>query len=204
MANCYLITGQTPLAWPLIEALQIVGPLTPVSRCLPGWYRLHLVTFYGAIAPYEKVLDMDPHSPIGRLFLSWVYALDGETEKVIATSNGFTVSESETLPAHIAFNFRDTLKGKQSEFQLTEAQVSMASVNEMLVRFVAFTYAVTGNIEEATLWLRRAYQLGFCAYPLLNNHLPYFRAYRSYAPLEKLMLEIKQSWQTMTISHLAG
>ncbi|GGW75819.1 hypothetical protein [Alteromonas halophila] len=203
LSNCYLVSGQSELAWPFIQTLQVVDPLTPLSRCMPGYYRLMTGDFDGAIGPYQQMLTMAPSNPLARLFLVWALAMNEATDAVVSQCEGFLPSQRNTLVASLAFALCDGLLGHQGGLTLTTVQADEAAANAMLARFTAFAFAGCGDIECATHWLRRAFELGFWPYPFMHQHDRYFRPYADYEPLKQLMVEMEKKWRAQMKTDLS-
>ena len=61
LANRLLRTGQTRCARPVIDHVMAVDPLTPLTRCMPGFLDAMEGRFEAAIGPY-----LAQHSPFSR------------------------------------------------------------------------------------------------------------------------------------------
>ncbi|MDG6097038.1 tetratricopeptide repeat protein [Alteromonas sp. ZYF713] len=196
LANCYLLSGLPSLALPSIQTLQIIDPLTPLSRCMPGYYQLMSGNLREAIAPYQEMLSLDPHNPLARLFMVWVLALNGESTRIESVSAGFDTASTDPLIIQIASALRDNLLGHPVNFSLSAAQGKVVEVNGMLARFTAYGYAACGNKSLAVHWLHRAFELGFRAYPFISQHDPFFRPLKDYPPMQKLLTNMAAEWHS--------
>jgi TolB-like protein len=83
LANCYILSGRTALARPVIERHLAIDPLTPLTRCLPGFADAFEGHFSRAIGPYREMYEADPGNPFGRLFLIWILASAGERDEAL-------------------------------------------------------------------------------------------------------------------------
>ena len=70
LCNCYLISGKVPAARPLIARLLTLDPLTPLTRCVPGFADVSEGNLRAAVEPYRQMFEMDPDNPMARLFYS--------------------------------------------------------------------------------------------------------------------------------------
>ena len=195
ISNCYLLTGQPEMALPYIEILQIIDPLTPINQCLPGWYEIIKGNFAGAVKPYEQMLAMEPYNPVARLFMIWIYAINNNEAAVIQACEDYPPGQYASLPAVLAFAFRDGLTGNKGTFELSHDQVTMGAANEMFARFIAFAYAAHDKVDEAAKWLEKAFELGFTAYPFLKYHEPYLKPHHDNAQIEGLLERIRLEWE---------
>ena len=80
LCNCYLISGKVSAARPLIDHVLTLDPLTPLTRCLPGFADVSEGNLQAAVEPYRQMFEMDPGNPMARLFYLWILALNGRAE----------------------------------------------------------------------------------------------------------------------------
>lgn len=198
IANCYLLAGQPELAKPYIRSLQIVDPLTPLSRCMPGYYSLMTGDVQSAIAPYEEMLALDPSNDLARLFLVWVLAMNKEAARIASVCEGFQPQQRQTLVAKLAFAFYAGVNGVTADVALLPQEKDSARVNGMLARFIAFAYAATGKREEAISWLAVAIDLGFFPYPYMAEHDTYFRPWHNVESMKKQLARMKAKWRAFS------
>jgi len=59
LCNCYLISGRVAAARPLLARLLAVDPLTPITRCMPGFAEIMEGNLEAAIEPYRQMFEMD-------------------------------------------------------------------------------------------------------------------------------------------------
>jgi len=196
LANCYLLSGLPALALPPIQTLQIIDPLTPLSRCMPGYYQLMSGNLREAIGPYQEMLSLDPNNPLARLFMVWVLALNGESIRAESVCAGFNTASTDPLIVQIACALRDNLSGQPASFSLNAAQEKVVEINGMLARFTAYGYAASGNKSRAVHWLQRAFELGFKAYPFISQYDPFFRSFKDYPPMQKLLTNMAAEWHS--------
>lgn len=196
LANCYLLSGLPALALPSIQTLQIIDPLTPLSRCMPGYYQLMSGNLPQAIGPYQEMLSLDPDNPLARLFMVWVLALNGESTRAESVCAGFNTVSADPLIVQIAGALRDNLLDQPVNFSLNAAQEKVVDVNGMLARFTAYGYAASGNKCRAVHWLHRAFELGFKAYPFISQYDPFFRPFKDHPPMQKLLTNMAAEWHS--------
>nr|WP_136252050.1 hypothetical protein [Ningiella ruwaisensis] len=194
LSNCYLISGHARLALPLIRRLQIIDPLTPVSRCLPGWYHIILGEFDAAVVHYERMFEMDTQNDIAKMFLAWVYALNNRYDKQKVLSLQMQNECAPSLAIMLARVFCTEPDQSGRQINLSQEQIETAKTNEMFARFLAFAYAHIGDSDEAILWLNSAVKLGFCAFPFVTRHAPFFKDNIEYQPLKLVLKEMKLQW----------
>jgi len=197
LVNCYLISGKVSIARPLIGHLLAVDPLTPVSRCVPGWADALDGNLAAAVEPYRQMFEMDPGNPMARLFYVWVLALNRRTDAIGAIVEGFPPEERDALPARLAFFLAHALAGNSRDAcaSLTPEIEATATATDMFPRFLAQGYALSGLPERALHWLTIAVDRGFINYPFLARHDPFFETLRSDPRFLRLMETVHERWE---------
>src|ERR1700722_5422994 len=103
LCNCYLISGCVAAARPLLTRLLAVDPLTPITRCMPGFAEIMEGNLQAAIEPYRKMFELDPSNPMARLFFAWVLILNRQHDEADALLKTAPAEQRDTLPARISF-----------------------------------------------------------------------------------------------------
>ena len=174
LCNCYLISGQVPAARPLIDRVQTLDPLTPLTRCLPGFADASEGNLESAVEPYRQMFEMDPGNPMGRLFYVWVLALNGRQDDVAMVLDGFSFAERDTVPARAAHFLAHALghRGQEALACVTPEIEGVATTSDVFARFLAEGYAMAGEAERAIHWLSVAVDRGYINYPFLARYDP--------------------------------
>lgn len=194
IANCYLLAGQPALAKPFIDTLQIVDPLTPLSRCMPGYYSLMSGHHSEAVRPYKEMLLLDPSNAFARLFLVWVLAINHDTKQIEQVCEDFGANQENALIMKLASAFRFTVQKQAFTLELNQNERECAEVNGMLARFTAFAFAATGERDKAIHWLAVAIELGFFPYTYMAQHDRFFRPWHHHEAMQALLEEMKTRW----------
>jgi TolB-like protein len=197
LANCCLISGKVPAARPLIGRLLAIDPLTPVTRCMPGFADLMEGTFESAVDPYRQMFEMDSGNPLGRLFYAWVLALNGLTGEMTSVVEGFPEEVRNTVPARLGLFFAHALRGRRSEAlgSLTPDIEAAANATDVFPRFLAQGYALAGMPHEAMRWLSVAVDRGFINYPFLAEYDPFLKPLRGDVRFERLLAGVRERWE---------
>ena len=196
LSNCYLISGRVTHARPLIQRLLELDPLTPVSRCMPGWADLLEGDFAAAVGPYEQMFEMDPGNPMGRLFYVWVLALNDEREKAVAVARAFPPQLRDSVPARIAAFLASALSGSVDTSSIsTPAVEAVATSTDVFPRLLAHGYAWAGMPGPAIDWLEVAVDRGFINHPFLAHHDPAFRSMRNDARFAAILERARDRWE---------
>ena len=195
LANCYLISGRVASARPIVDRLLAIDPLTPLSRCMPGWADALEGRFEAAIAPYREMFEMDPGNPMARLFYLWALALDDRRDEVRSLSQGFHVSVAGSPPAVVGTLIAGALEGRDTPGELPPGVVQVAASSEIFARLLAHAYGLAGDVDLTEHWLRIAADRGFINYPFLARHDPSLDGLRDEPRVAELLEEIRVRWE---------
>jgi non-specific serine/threonine protein kinase len=196
LCNCYLISGRVAAARPLLTRLLSVDPLTPITRCMPGFAEIMEGNLKAAIEPYRQMFEMDPSNPMARLFFVWVLILNRRHDDVDALLT-FPSDQRDTLPARLSFFLANAAMGRPHEAQaeLTLQIEAIARATDVFPRFLAQGFALAGVRESAIQWLQVAIDRGFVNYPFLALHDPSFAALRADTAFKALLETARRRWE---------
>ena len=197
LSNCYLISGRVPLARPLLARLMSVDPLTPLSRCLPGYADLLDGNFAAAVAPYRQMFEMDPANPMARLFYVWVLLLNQRHDEAGALARACPPEVRQSVPAQIALFLIHASAGQRehADALVTPEIEAVATATDVFPRLLAQGYAMAGASERAIHWLAIAVDRGFINYPFLSRSDPFFESLRSDSRFEPLLEVVRDRWE---------
>jgi non-specific serine/threonine protein kinase len=196
LSNCYLLSGQAAFARPLIDRLVAIDPLTPLTRCMPGYASAAEGDFSAAIEPYRQMFEMDRGNPMARLFYVWVLAINDrrrEIETLVAT---IPIEVRDTIPARLTAFFAHAVAGEvqKAVAMLTPDIDAAAKGNDMFPRFLAQAYALAGMPDPAIEWLTIAVDRGFINYPFLSQHDPFLKRLRGDQRFQRVLATVKARW----------
>jgi TolB-like protein/cytochrome c-type biogenesis protein CcmH/NrfG len=197
LANCYLISGKVPAARPLIERLLAVDPLTPLTRCMPGFADVFEGKLAAAVEPYRQMYEMDRGNPMARLFYVWVLAINGRSDVVNAVVQAPTLEARDTIPDRLAFFLAHALAGDRAGAVavLTPEIEAAAYTTDLFPRFLAQGYALAGMSGRALHWLAVAVERGFVNHPFLVRHDPTLGGLRDDPGFQRLMETVRERWE---------
>lgn len=196
LANCYLISGRIAESRPLIEKLCAIDPMTPLTRCMPGWAALLEGDFESAVAPYSDMFAMDPDNPLARLFYVFVLAGAGRNDDASEIAAGAPAAINHTLPGRIIALFGSALAGQApAPLSANDAQ-ALKSGTDLLPRFAAQAYALGGDAKRATEWMSVALDKGFINYPYLAEHDPFLASLAGTPDYDELLARARERWES--------
>jgi non-specific serine/threonine protein kinase len=197
LCNCYLISGKVSFARPLIEHLVALDPLTPLTRCMPGFADLMEGNFAAALGPYRQMFDMDPGNPMTRLFYVPILAANGRMTEVREMAASFPPAVKDTIPARLTNFLAHALAGNRSDAlaALTPEIEAIANATDVFARFLSFGYANAGMPDRAIHWLSIAVDRGFINYPYLAHHDPFLEPLRTDARFQQLLATVRERWE---------
>ena len=199
LCNCYLVSGRVALARPLIDQLLALDPLTPLTRCMPGWADVLEGDIDAGIGPYQEMFEMDPGNPVGRLFYIWVLTLAGQESRAVELEAGFSEATRATLPGQVAGMIVTAMASPGEFHAIDQPDVDDLPPTDMFPRLLAQANALAGQNEMAVRWLEQAVSCGFINYPYLSRHDPVLTRLRGYPPFDQLLSTVKQRWESFDI-----
>ena len=198
LCNCYLISGRPARAQPLIEQLIAIDPLTPLTRCLPGWAAVLEGRMEEAIGPYREMFEMDPGNPMGRLFYVWVLTANGRTDEARQLAESVPDSLRATPPIQIV----SLLAGASASRSTSEAPPidamteQIVATSDIFPRFIADAYALAGDTDRALHWLELAMDRGFINYPYLAKHNRLLVSLHDDEGFQGLLERARKAWES--------
>ena len=197
LSNCYLISGYVSFARPLIDQLVAVDPLTPLTRCMPGFADLMEGNLAAALGPYRQMFDMDPGNPMARLFYVPILAANDRMSEVREIASTVPSEVKDTIPARLTNFVAHALAGNQSDAlaMLTPQIETIANATDVFPRFLAIGYAAIHMADRAIHSLSIAVDRGFINYPFLAHHDPFMKPLRTDPRFRQLLATVHDRWE---------
>ena len=195
LANCYLISGRPEKANPLIERVTAIDPLTPLTRCMPGWAAALAGRFDAAIGPYREMFELDPENPMARLFLVYMLAAAGRREDVLQLAGDMPESIRGTPPGQLLELMRLAMAGEAGDARVALNKEALTRGADVFPRFAAQAYALAGNVPEAVRWVAVAADRGFINFPYWSQYDPFLRQMRGDERYEQVLAEVERRWR---------
>lgn len=196
LINCLLISDRADEAMPHIKRLMLIDPLTPLTACLPGWYRVLEGDFEGALPYYREMLERDPANPMARLFNLWVMILADQEAALRRLASESDGASSESPPDRIAAFLVEAFFGnaERAGQLLGEDIEALASANDILPRFLADGFALLGDADSAARWIDVAVERGFLHYPFLAERNRLMTGLAEHPAIRRAIGRLRQRW----------
>jgi hypothetical protein len=195
------MSGKTSDARPLIDRLQAVDPLTPLTRFVPGFADVLDGKLAAGVGPFRQMFEMDPGNPLGRLFYVWVLALVRRTEAIPALVEAFPPEVRDTVAARLAFFLAHAVAGNRrgAHAVLTPEIGAVARARNVFARALAHGHALLGEHERAIDWLAIAVDRGFINHPFLARHDPILEPLRGHPRFRRLLDTVRERWERFEV-----
>jgi TolB-like protein/Tfp pilus assembly protein PilF len=201
LTRVYASCGQISAATRLVKRLLEIDPLNTITYSLPGYLDILKGNFQKAPESYQKMVLMDPDSPVSLLFYAWSLTFAGRNEEAYTLIDQLTKNAPGTVYASLGLFTKYALQGKKKEaLEAVTSQLEIAAKGvEYLSRDMAHGYALIDEKEEALDWLENAVNRGFIAYPFLSNFDPFLENIRGEERYKELMERVKYEWETFEV-----
>jgi TolB-like protein/thioredoxin-like negative regulator of GroEL len=197
LSNCYLISGCVDRARPLVERFSAVDPLNPLSHALRGYADMLEGRSEAAVAAYCEMLEMDPSSPMARLFYGMSLVRAGQRDEAATVLSGFGADVQESLGARLGACLRAAADGTihPDLARLADEFRRVGTISDMFARFLAWCHAQVGDSERAVYWLRVAADRGFINYPFLAEHDVLLAKIRDDPSFQAFLRTVRERWE---------
>ncbi len=195
LCNCYLVSGRVEKARPLFARLLSLDPLIPVYQLLPSWADVLDGRPAEALPGYRRMFEAQPDSPMARLFLVWLLAVNQQNDEAIDLAAGFAQHDADSMPAQVAALIAAALKGESVESPFSRANPDRVPGAEIFPRTLAQASVLAGRNDDAVAWLTIAVDRGFINHPYLDRHDPILTRLKSDPGYNALLKEVHQRWQ---------
>jgi serine/threonine-protein kinase len=175
----------------LFERAEVLDPLTPLTRCMPGFARIMDGDFQGALGPYRTLYELDPDSPFSMVCYGWVLDLAGHRGEAVQILDRAAARFPGTPFGAWAEALKSLLSGHGLRAERLAPLEAGARGSEMFARAAAQIYGLAGEVERCLDWLEHAVRLGLWNEPFLGRHDPYLASVRGTPRFRRLMAGVE-------------
>jgi serine/threonine protein kinase len=201
LAWLYGHSGKSFAARPLITRHLEIDPLTPASYIIAGAVELLAGHFDAALDPLKRAYETEPLNPFFRYWYAKGLAYSHRVEEACELLKLIGRETPETHWAGLGMFFAHALEGQQAEALkwVTEEFRSAMKGDEMLPIWMAESYSLLDEREEAIDWVEEGVRWGFINYPFLATHDAYLEGIRGDARFKKLLSRVKEEWEAFEV-----
>jgi TolB-like protein/tRNA A-37 threonylcarbamoyl transferase component Bud32/cytochrome c-type biogenesis protein CcmH/NrfG len=187
-------TGMTSAAWPLVDQLVRIDPLSPYTLIAQAMIHLFEGRFDLAADFYRRSIE---RVPLMRLNLALMLAGMKRANEAIAVLEAMGPSSSSEYFVRLCNILKLALQGQKEKIPPLLTPEFVASTRRDLNQSynMAIIYAIVDEREQALDWLENAVNRGFINYPFMSEHDPIFARFRSAPRFQRLMVRVKGEWE---------
>ena len=188
--------GKPSRARPLLTKVVEVDPLTPFSLLIFGLLQWTEGKLDAALATARKVLKLEPEATAAWLLIVYVLASQKKYSEVTsAVAEMAKQGQRDPFTEVSAFFERGLHQKTASETTVLSEETRSFLWNDPESRwFVAGSYALHNNKDEALRWLEHTVKRDWINYPLLKND-PLMENVRGEPRYQELMAVVKEKWE---------
>jgi len=197
----YAHSGKIVAARPLISRLLEIDPLNPMNYFWAGALELMDGKFELGLKEFNKGCQMDKGNPLIWYSIAAMSAYARRYEEAYKLFNQIEQEFSKTVWATLGSFFKFALQNKKSEAlqSVTEELKSLMKGEEMYAIFMAESYALINEKNEAIDWLENGVKSGFINYPFLMEYDPFLANICGEPRFTKLMERVKKEWEVFDV-----
>lgn len=193
----YTLVGKTAAAYPLVDRLLEIDPLTPMNHMLPALLSLMSGQFENAVKLVEKYYRLDPQNPINHLFYPFMLVYNQQLQEASSLLDSFTEVDLNNSMTRTGFILQAALAGNTERMEelLTPEHTETMQRDPQWSWMLASIYALAGQNGNALDWLENAVDRGFINYPFLTEHDPFIKKLQGEERFQRLMKRVKYEWE---------
>jgi eukaryotic-like serine/threonine-protein kinase len=202
LSRIYCAAGKMEEADALLEKVLALDPLNlAIVYSMPGYIKLLTGKFDEAVELYRKMYEMDPVSPVYRLFYSWSLIYAGRKDEAIKIIEQLAADNPGSSFTAQGLVYKYALSGDIENLKkhVTPELESLVGAAEYTSREMSNAYAVAGEKEKALEWLEKAVNCGFINYPFISKYNPFMKPLYNEPGFRKLMGRVKNAWETFEV-----
>jgi len=197
----YIYAGKPDQATPLIERLKKIEPLDMWGLWFPGMLHYIKGQFELALQEWHKGYEVDRKNPLWQAWYAMALLGTGQNNEA------FTLIEqgAKATPNHVhtklALMLKHGLQGDKERalHDMTDDFREWCRGEGGWSSFIAHSFALLNEKEEALDWLEHAVNQGYIDYPYFSKNDPYLENVRREPRFKKLMERVKHEWENFEV-----
>ena len=192
-------SGQCDAARPLSDRFLEIDPLSPVAHM--GIVDLFEGKFKTAARSLKRCNQLEEGNPFYRFWYAKSLAYDLSVEEAVKMFDLIVEETPNTIWAQLSSFFIKAHQGNKSEAleSVNEETKQLFRNDEMFPIWMAESYALLDEKEEAIKWLEYGLNWGFINFPFLNEYNPFLENIRGETGFKKLMERVKHEWENFEV-----
>jgi serine/threonine protein kinase/tetratricopeptide (TPR) repeat protein len=201
LAWVYSHWGKCEAARSLSRKIIELDPLSPKSHMLEGTIDLFEGKFGSSIKYLYKFHQIEPGNPFYRYWYAKALAYNQNIEEALKIFELIERDTPNTIWSQLSVFFTNALKEKKTEAlqSVTKEAKEMFKKDEMFPIWMAESYILIHEIEEALDWLEHGVNWGFINYPFLKQYDTFLENIRDEPRFKKLMERVKHEWENFEL-----
>ncbi len=193
----YTLVGKTGEAYPLVDRLLEIDPLTPMNHVIPALLSLMSGQFENAVELVEKYYRLDPQNPMNHLFYPFTLVYNQQLQEASSLLDSFTEVDLNNSMTRTGFILQAAIAGDTGRMEelLTPEHTETMQRDPQWSWMLASIYALAGQNGKALDWLEIAVDRGFINYPFLTEHDPFLKKLQGEERFQQLMQRVKYEWE---------
>ncbi len=193
----YAHSGKVFAARPLMERLLEIDPLNPLNYFFSGLVELMDGKFERGLKELHKARQMEEENPLFRYWIAKGLAYAQRYEEAYKLFDQIEKESRETVWAKLGSFFNFALQNKKSEAlqSVTEEFKMLMKEDELFPIWMAESYALINEKNEAVDWVENGVKFGCIDYPFLMEYDPFLANIRGEERFKKLMERVKYAWE---------
>ena len=193
-------SGQGSAARPLSSKLLEIDPLSPVSH-MGGIVDLFEGKFDIAKKSLYKCHRLEKGNPFYRYWYAKALAYNLSIEEALEMFELIDKETPNTIWSQLSVFFSNALQKKKVEAlqSVTEEVKKMFQNDEMFPIWMAESYSLIDEKEEAIKWLEHGIDWGFINFWFLNEYDPFLENIRGEERFRLLMKRVKREWEDFEV-----
>ncbi len=190
----YAHSGKGLAARHQVRQLLEIDPLYPLTQLMAGAIEVLDGKFDSALTAIKKARELERENPFLGFWYAKALAYAQHYEEARAL---FDLIIKDEPWANLSSFFNFALQKKKSEARqtLTEEFLKRMREDELFPIWIAESFALINQKDEAIDWIENGVKWGFINYPFLAEYDPFLANIRGDERFLKLMERVKQEWE---------
>ncbi|MFC2124728.1 adenylate/guanylate cyclase domain-containing protein [Bacteroidota bacterium] len=199
--SVYFAAGRLPEAYPYIEKLMRIDPLSfPANWCNGGYYYYN-GQFERALQAFKRLFELHPDNPFSQFMYALMLVYNKMISEAILLIDQNAKSNPETVFSRLGLILKYAIQNEKEKLCQEMSPELIKSVSRdfdfslNLGRF----FSLINDKKEAIHWIENSIKNGFINYPILAEKDPFLENIRSEPGYRTLMESVKHEWENFEV-----